>query len=218
HLKSLTLDSDSEADFVYESEHLSIYPEVEDVVKQVTLGMLNYSKYKDDLKGASCKILFSDYLKSCVPTNYWTITALTDVMERNEALALYKEYVDYRTDILMKSRLARIETLEEYYASASVGGAGPHDVTYAILEGGIGVARFDRCMWHEIQKEFGDGEIAYTNSCFYDFYAITVCNENFELTRTKTLMQGDKYCDFCWHDKRIDKTMEHPSEEFFESL
>ncbi|MHA1882562.1 MAG: hypothetical protein ACTSUO_05900 [Candidatus Thorarchaeota archaeon] len=45
HLKSLTLDSDSEADFVYESEHLSIYPEVEDVVKQVTLGLLNYSKY-----------------------------------------------------------------------------------------------------------------------------------------------------------------------------
>ncbi|MHA1882561.1 MAG: L-2-amino-thiazoline-4-carboxylic acid hydrolase [Candidatus Thorarchaeota archaeon] len=170
------------------------------------------------MKGESCKILFNDSLKSRVPTNYWTISALADVIGRDQALALYKIYVDYRTETLLKSSFERVETFEELYEEMREEGTGPHDATYAMLEGGMVVGRIDRCMWHEVQKEFGDGEIAYTNSCFYDYYAVTMYNENFELTRTKTLMQGDKYCDFCWHDKRIDKTMEHPSEEFFESL
>ncbi|MHA2162349.1 MAG: L-2-amino-thiazoline-4-carboxylic acid hydrolase [Candidatus Thorarchaeota archaeon] len=80
------------------------------------------------------------------------------------------------------------------------------------------VSRVNRCMWHELQKEYGDPEIAYVNSCHFDFYAATLWNENFVLTRTKTLMQGDDCCDFCWHDKRYDKEMKHPPAKFWDSL
>ncbi len=217
-LKSLTLDSESTFDFEYESQHLSKYPELEEITKQVTLGMLNYTKYENDLQGESLKILSEDYIKSYVPTNNRTITALVEVIGRDAALTLYKEYVDYRTDIMKKPTTSKYESLEQFYKlMISEGGSGPQGGVGAILEGGMVVFRVDRCMWHELQKEYGDMEIAYVTACHYDFYAATLWNENFELTRTKTCMQGG-YCDFCWHDKRYDKEMKHPPDEFWKNL
>ena len=41
---------------------------------------------------------------------------------------------------------------------------------------------------------------------------------NFEHKETKTLMQGDSYCDFCYHDSRIDKELENPSEQEYDNV
>ncbi|MHA1935101.1 MAG: L-2-amino-thiazoline-4-carboxylic acid hydrolase [Candidatus Thorarchaeota archaeon] len=217
-LRSLTLDTDSTADFEYESQHLSKYNELEKIAKQATLGMLKYSKYENKLKEETCKIHGFDYLRSYIPVNHCMISALVDIFEREEGLSLFKEYVDYRTDFFNEMLIPKFESLEQLYEGFSKERSGPHGSVNAFLEGGMVVSRVNRCMWHELQKEYGDPEIAYVNSCHFDFYAATLWNENFVLTRTKTLMQGDDCCDFCWHDKRYDKEMKHPPAKFWDSL
>ncbi|MHA1906528.1 MAG: L-2-amino-thiazoline-4-carboxylic acid hydrolase [Candidatus Thorarchaeota archaeon] len=217
HLKLLTLDTNSTADFEYESQYISKYPELEEITKQVTLGMLNYSKNEKDIREEGNKILFRDYIRSYVPTNNRMIAALIDVIDRDVALTLFKEYVDYRTNFFNESLIPKFESLDQLYELISNQETGAQSAVNAVLEGGMVVAKTTRCMWQEIQSEYGDMEIAYVNSCYFDFHAVTLWNDNFELTRTKTCMQ-DGFCDFCWHDKRIDKTMEHPSDEFWDNL
>ena len=55
----------------------------------------------------------------------------------------------------------------------------------------------DRCLWKEILESYGDSELAYLTSCYLDFRVTELLNPNFMLTRPKTVMRGDKYCDFC---------------------
>ncbi len=54
--------------------------------------------------------------------------------------------------------------------------------------------------------------------CYSDFQGAQNLNPNFVLTRTKTLMMGDDYCDFYYHDTRKDKDLSHPRESEFEEL
>ena len=41
---------------------------------------------------------------------------------------------------------------------------------------------------------------------------------NFVLTRQNTIMEGQDYCDFCYHDTRLVDQVEHPPKEFWEDL
>ena len=59
------------------------------------------------------------------------------------------------------------------------------------------VSHVDRCLWKEILESYGDSELAYLTSCYLDFRVTELLNPNFMLTRPKTVMRGDKYCDFC---------------------
>ncbi|MFX1302296.1 MAG: L-2-amino-thiazoline-4-carboxylic acid hydrolase [Promethearchaeota archaeon] len=54
--------------------------------------------------------------------------------------------------------------------------------------------------------------------CYSDFQGAQNLNPNFVLTRTKTLMMGDDYCDFYYRDTRKDKDLSHPRESEFEEL
>ena len=62
-----------------------------------------------------------------------------------------------------------------------------------------------------------DSELKHAVFCSNDHALFKKNNENFELTRTSTLMIGT-YCDFCLHDTRIVDKIEHPSKEFIENL
>jgi len=62
---------------------------------------------------------------------------------------------------------------------------------------------------------FNDPELAYLACCYSDKSGFEAENPNFAYTRTKTLIQGDPYCDGCWHDKRHVEKIEHPEEEFY---
>ena len=63
-----------------------------------------------------------------------------------------------------------------------------------------------------------DPELSYTVVCYSDFESTKNYNPNFFLTRNYTLMQGAEYCDFCYHDTRIEEEINHPSTDFWERL
>lgn len=50
------------------------------------------------------------------------------------------------------------------------------------------------------------------------FHVLKFNNNNFVLTRNKTILQNHGICDFCYHDKRKESEIVHPDEEFWNSL
>lgn len=53
-----------------------------------------------------------------------------------------------------------------------------------------------KCKYSEMYKLMGLEEIGFDLSCNRDFNLVAGFNKNIKLKRTKTLMQGDSYCDF----------------------
>ena len=215
-LKEMEMHKDiDEVSFKYEGEHLLEYPELESTIKKVVLGMLGFDKYREEFQQEKVKISARDYVRSYLPIGFHLSAALAESIPREEAIELYREFIVFRTD---KTFEWRIDDLSPIYKNNTSKEAGPHGSYDAMLEDGRVVSRVDRCLWKEILEPYGDPELAYYTSCYLDFRVTELLNPNFMLTRPKTVMQGDKYCDFCWHDKRVDKTLEHPSEEFWDSL
>jgi len=63
--------------------------------------------------------------------------------------------------------------------------------------------RFDvtSCGYAEMYERLGIKEFGYLLSCCRDFAFMEGFNPEIELTRTKTVMQGDTICDFCFTKK-----------------
>jgi hypothetical protein len=57
-------------------------------------------------------------------------------------------------------------------------------------------SRTTRCLWAETFRRKNAGDIGYANTCHGDFAAAKTYNPKLRLERTKTLMEGDDYCDF----------------------
>jgi hypothetical protein len=100
-------------------------------------------------------------------------------------------------------------TFFETYAS--------HNLIYFTLNSWKAGEKILRCKWHEVMKELKDPDFAYAVACHYDFEATKNINPSFVLTRTKTLMQGHEYCDFCMHDTRH-IAVTHPAKAFWNEL
>lgn len=60
-----------------------------------------------------------------------------------------------------------------------------------------------RCRYAEMYRALGIPELGTVLSCNRDFALIKGFNEGADLSRTKTIMQGDGYCNFRYKFKRI---------------
>jgi hypothetical protein len=54
--------------------------------------------------------------------------------------------------------------------------------------------KITECLWAKIFREANAGDIGYAGVCYPDYAAATVFNPKIKMIRTKTLMQGDGFC------------------------
>jgi hypothetical protein len=64
------------------------------------------------------------------------------------------------------------------------------------------------CLWAKVFKEMKATDVSYVLFCQPDFAYAEARHPNIEMKRTKTLMQGDSYCDhtFYWEERTPRKT------------
>ena len=62
--------------------------------------------------------------------------------------------------------------------------------------------KITECLWAKIFKEMNAADLGYIICCNPDFATAKAYHPNIKLKRTKTLMQGDGYCDhtYCWEE------------------
>ena len=89
-----------------------------------------------------------------------------------------------------------MEHLANGFSFFSVGGALEFDVLEATD------TRFSlnvtRCRYAEMYKEHGIEELGYLLSCGRDFALVEGFNPGIKLSRTRTIMEGAGFCDFCY--------------------
>ncbi len=199
-------------------EILGIYPDLLEKAKKCILSFMNYDKYSSQPNNDKLTMLVSDYLRGYLFFSYTILHTLTMLMTKYEVIELWKEFVDdfiknnppeFTTNNL-DDLLVDLDQFTKMYQ-------GHKCITFKLDSGPVGF-KITKCLWFEVMRELEDKELCYAISCTGDFQTYKMINPDCELTRPKTLVAGDSYCDFFLIDVREEKKVEHPSEEFWSKL
>ena len=207
---------DSNIDFI----HLRIHPDL-------ILNSLNYYLQLLDIRTIhdwtedKVKVSNKNYIQSFLYHRYYNALVLTETLERNEGIQLFKDYIDCYVKSLSLGK-PRYETLEEFREARVPKEGEPPNIGWVIVQGMIENGKFpqrkDTCMWDDAIKELPDIELKYLAACYGDFQGYNNNNENFILTMEHTIVAGDPYCSCVLHDVRINDDLTHPPKEFFDNM
>ena len=75
-----------------------------------------------------------------------------------------------------------------------------HVLTFDIVEDTDRVLeiKVTECLWAKTFRENGASDIGYATLCHTDYAGCQAFNEKIRMTRSRTLMQGDDYCNHRW--------------------
>jgi hypothetical protein len=166
-------------------------------------------------------VLQGNYLKSFLFPAYYQLRVLTEIINRKEAIALYKQYV---TDYLMdqdKPSAEEFKGLEAVFEERSKPTENQSEwiMIHGLLPDGKYFYRNDNCLWIEAMQELLDNELKYYICCYGDYQGAKLnYDDSVVLTMEHTIAQGDPYCSRVLHDTRIDWDLRHPSQELWDDL
>jgi len=201
-----------------EYEILNQYPELIKGSINAVLSLVKYNKYNQPSIDDEIEIDALDLIRTFNQFEYTFMTSLLKIMSRKEAI----EYIKILADEVAHSRrnpenyVSDFEELLDRYKQ-NLERWLAQDIVAEIVNDGTLIYKVNKCVWAEVLKDF-DLELSYAMMCYQDFENTKNQNPNFKLTRTKTIMQGNEYCDFCYHDTRKVKDITHPSDKDFQDL
>jgi len=197
---------------------LKQYPEVLKGSINIVLSLANYSKYKQPSINDEINIDALDIIRTFSQFEYSFMSSILEIMPRKEAIEYIKKLADEiahsRTD--PNNYVSNFEEMLERYRGILERWQA-QDVVAGISDDVKLLYKVKKCRWAEVLKDF-DHELSYAMMCYQDFENTKNQNPNFILTRTKTIMQGNECCDFCYHDTRMENEIAHPSEKEFQDL
>jgi hypothetical protein len=169
------------------------------------------------------KIELSNFIESAVIPEYNWLLVLCDLLGKEHAIPLYKEAtnrycVKYDTDTI--SKYDSLEEMRDAFTKFWESGRLGRVRIASDVEDGRWIVRCENCEKIAALRDLEtyDRELLDVAECHSDFQVTRLFNENFVLTRTRTIGAGDSYCDFVYHDIRHDKELTHPSTEFMDNL
>ena len=169
------------------------------------------------------RVEISNFIESAVIPEYNWLLVLCDLLGKEQAIPLYKgatnRYcVKYDTPTI--SKFENLEEMREAFTKFWKSGRLGRVRIASDVEDGKWIVRCENCEKIAALRELDtyDRELLDVAECHSDFQVTRLFNENFVLTRTRTIGAGDPYCDFVYHDLRYDKELKHPSSEFMDNL
>ena len=204
--------------FKSDFEILNQHPKIANGSKNHVLSLLNYNKYNPASIDDEIEIQALDIVRVFTQFEYFFMLSLLKIMSREETIeyikklseeiSLSRKNPDNYVDSFKESMDRFKNDLGRWQMQESV--AGPLDEEKLLY-------KVKKCEWVEALKEF-DLDMCDALMCYSDFEGAKNINPNFILTRKKTILMGDDYCDFCYHDTRKNKDLTHPSDEAFQEL
>jgi len=186
--------------------------------KDMALSLINYNKYKQYPIDEQIEFDASDLLRTYAHFEFYYVSSLLAIMSRKEAI----EYIKKQETEKVQSRRDPnnfIDALEDLVKDlkTNIDFWQTQEAIAEILNESKMVFKVKKCRWAELMKDLNP-EFGFAMLCNNDYEQAKNYNPNFVLTRNNTLMDGDEYCDFCWHDTRKSKEINHPSKEFWREL
>lgn len=191
------------------------YPQLMNKSINIILYLVQFTKYQQISIDEEIEIEVSDLIHTFNHFEYYFIESLMKILSVEEAINHYQNFVNELTESKRdpKNYLENLQDLANNFKNFSERW---HDLEaiLEIIDKEKLVYKIKKCRWAEDLKDF-DPEIGYTMICHQDFERAKNFNPNFVLTRNHTLMEGDEFCDFCYHDTRNKKDISHPSNDFW---
>lgn len=201
-------------------DNLTKYPELLKGSINYALSLVNYEKYNKSPIDKEMDIDAIDLIRTYTHFEYSFTVALIEakIMSREEAI----KYIQKMTNEITHLRTDPNNYVESFKDSIDrfQSGLGRWQMQTSIakiVDKKRMLYKVNKCKWGELLRDF-DRELCFSFLCYQDFEGTKNINPNFLLTRTKTILMGDDYCDFCYHDTRYDDDLTHPSEIEFEEL
>ncbi len=198
-----------------ESNRFQAYPQLVAKSINMILNLVQFTKYQYKSVDEEIYIEVSDLIHTFNYFEYSFIESLIRILPFKEVIKLYQDFVNKLTQSKRdpKNYFENLQDLSHNFARFSERWHDP-EATLEIIDEEKLVYKIKKCRWAEDLKDLNP-EIGYTIMCHQDFERAKNFNPNFVLTRNHTLMRGDAYCDFCYHDTRIKEDISHPADDFW---
>lgn len=177
---------------------------------------------KTDLSNEKIKITKRIYLRTLLVPRYYNALVLTETINREEAIQLYKYYV---TQFVLDNQSPNRKIFDSLEAFQKYFEKDKEEITVGVygflsdVSNGKFFFRKDNCLYADAIVDLPDKMVKYLVCCYVDFQAaVTRSNGNFILTMKHTIVEGDPYCDCIIHDTNIDWNLEHPHKEFWDNI
>jgi hypothetical protein len=168
------------------------------------------------------KVPQRNYLRSFLGPKYINVESLSEIIEREEAIKLYKRYITEYIIDYDKDREENVDNLdslwERYFQNYEVGELDHWVVIHSKPKNGKMIYRKDTCLWDDAMDGFSDKELKYLVCCYGDFQGAKRENRYFVLTMDYAIAKGDPYCSCVIHDTRMDWNLSHPPKEYWDNI
>jgi hypothetical protein len=156
-------------------------------------------------------ITYTRYFHSIASYSVGIIRALEEAFGKENVHKVIKEWAEYTFREKQKRKMettnnpiASFEDFKNQWKSAANTDYWTHVVTVSFPEDSDQKleCRYTECLWAKTMKGLDAEDIGYLVCCHPDFAIAEVTHPKLRLERTKTLMQGDDYCNhtFLWRD------------------
>jgi len=172
----------------------------------------------EDYSFETIDLLMNSSSKSILYPRYYRALVLCEILGRETAIEYLKAFnIETRKEQIQNDPDLKLENLHQIVEEDVNSPSNANFYSFLFHEGKYG-SRCDICPSVEVMNPIGDPELAYILFCYADAAFIESRNPSFVFTRTKTLMQGDLYCNACIHDKRFVTEIKHPDDEIYDSI
>jgi hypothetical protein len=201
-------------------ENLKKYPELATASMNYYIQLLQLPDKKDWLK-EKVEVTTKAELQSFLFPSYYLALTLTETIEREQAVKLFKKYVtQYFIDNKSPNR-DKFVSLAKNHEKRTTGDTTSSSwvMVHSMIADGKYAYKNENCSWVKVTKELPDTELKYLVCCYGDYEAAKAFNDdNIILTMEHTIAQGDPYCSRVLHDTRIDYDLRHPPKEFWDNF
>ncbi len=174
-----------------------------------------------DLENDTIEVSQRIQLRTVLCPKYQNLLTLTETIDRNEAIEIYKIYHDAFLMETRSSQEDQYETLQQFADRWNQESAKENPGLIRFIsdeKDGKVYLRKENCLWNDAISDLQDIDVKYMICCYGDFDGAQRANKHFVLTMERTIIEGHHYCDSVFHDTRIDNVLTHPPDEFFEGI
>ena len=214
-------ESFNQVEIVLESKFLNDFPNLKRSSINKVLSLLDFSKYQHYAIEERIEIKVKDAIKAIHIFNVFLLNSITSILPLEEAIEIIKEVVDFQVESSEDSD-NYIDTMVDFYEKSWINFFErwkAHDAVIGMVDENTIVCKITKCLWNDIMRELElDSRVFNSIVCYGDYAYRKTANPGFLLTRRKTLVEDKEMCDFCDHDTRFKEEIEHPPQQFWESL
>ncbi|MBY8994623.1 MAG: L-2-amino-thiazoline-4-carboxylic acid hydrolase [Candidatus Heimdallarchaeota archaeon] len=203
---------------------LNKYPELEKTISAFIWKLLELPEGLNTTE-KEIEIRYFNVRKASSHLSYYRVKAIEDIFGKEEANQLYKKIVGYLIEEQKEqnppeihdnprkvTRINSRERIMKQYRELGVG-----DFTIVIYDDFKELYKFDRCIVHEVLKEFNDPDIAYLSSCYNRDHPSSNEGHTIIMRKTQTLHHSN-FCDELYWNNVVHPNAEQPTIEFIEKL